>query len=79
MPIFCTQMKVWDNVYNQFVTLDGPRIDAPTWELAEEDIKSKELRWLRITGELIMEIPCKKDYSEPDWENGIDYQKIQQN
>lgn len=23
MAIFCTQMKVWDNVYNQFVKLDG--------------------------------------------------------
>lgn len=79
MPIFCTEMKVWDNVYNQFVKLDGPRIDAPNWELAEQQIKSRELRWLKITGELISEIPCKKDSFEPDWNNQIDYQKIQQN
>lgn len=79
MPIFCTTMKVWDKVYNQFVTLDGQRIEAPTWKLAEEYIKANDLRWLTITGELIAEIPCKKHSFEPDWENKIDYQKIQQN
>lgn len=79
MPIFCTEMKVWDRVFNQFVSIEGQRIEAPTWQLAEEILIREDLRWLKITGELVMEIPCKKDSFEPDWEHGIDYQKIQQN
>lgn len=79
MPIFCTEMKVWDNVFNQFVTIEGQRIEAPTWQLAEDILIKEDLRWLKITGELIMEIPCKEDSFEPDWENGLDYKKIQQN
>lgn len=79
MPIFCTEMKVWDRVFNQFVTIEGQRIEAPTWQLAEEILIKEDLRWLKITGELIAEIPCKKDSFEPDWKHGIDYKKIQQN
>ncbi len=79
MPIFCTEMKVWDRVFNQFVSIEGQRIEAPTWQLAEEILIKKNLRWLKITGELVMDIPCKKDSFEPDCKNSIDYQKIQQN
>ena len=79
MPIFCTEMKVWDIIFNQFVTIEGQRIEAPTWQLAEEILIKEDLRWLKITGELISEIPCKKKSFKPDWEHGIDYKKIQQN
>lgn len=79
MAIFCTTIKVWDNVFNELVTIDGQRIEAPTWKLAEEIIEKEGLRWLTITGELIEEIPCKENSFEPDFKNAIDYQKIQQN
>lgn len=79
MPIFLTGMKVWDRVLNQFVSIEGQRIEAPTWQLAEEILIKEDLRWLKITGELIAEIPCKKNSFNPDWKNGIDYKKIQQN
>ncbi len=79
MPIFCTEMKVWDRVFNQYISIEGQRIEAPTWQLAEEILIKKNLRWLKITGQLVMDIPCKKDSFEPDWKNSIDYQKIQQN
>ncbi len=79
MPIFCTEMKVWDRVFNQFISIEGQRIEAPTWQLAEEILIKKNLRWLKITGKLVMDIPCKEDSFEPDWKNSIDYQKIQQN
>lgn len=79
MPIFCTTMRVWDNVYSQFVTLDGPRFEAPNINLAQEQIEKEGYRWLTITGELISEIPCKKESARPDWKMKIDYQKIQQN
>lgn len=79
MSIFCTSMKVWDKVFNQFVVIDGPRFEAPTWNLAEEILEKEGYRWLTIIGELVSEIPCKKDSFTPDWDNQIDYKKIQQN
>lgn len=79
MPIFCTQMQVFDQVNKEFVWIEGQRIEAPTFKIAEAIIKNKGLRWLVITGELICEIPCKDDGVTPDWDNKIDYQKIQQN
>ena len=79
MPIFCTQMQVYDHINKQLVWVDGKRIEAPTWELAEEYIITEGYNWLVITGKLICEIPCKKGSNDPDWKNKIDYEKIQQN
>ena len=79
MPIFCTKMQVYDRVHKQLTWIDGPRIDAPNWSLAEEKIIKDDLRWLIIYGELVSEIPCKENSFEPHWKKEIDYQKIQQN
>lgn len=79
MPIFCTTMQVLDNSLGELITIDGMRIDAPSWDLAEQFIYTEGYTWLTITGQLVAEIPCSDDDFTPDWEHGIDYDKIQQN
>lgn len=79
MPFFCTQMQVVNQKTKELVWIDGMRIEAPTWELAQEIIDKENYNYLIITGQLIKEIPCKEGSFEPDWKNAIDYQKTNMN
>ena len=79
MPFFCTQMQVVNQKTKELVWIDGIRIEAPTWELAQEIIDNENYHYLVITGQLVKEIPCKKGSFEPDWKNAVDYDKLNQN
>lgn len=62
------QMKKWC----------GPEVEAPTAELAQQWC-NENAGHLKVIGELIAEIPCKKGSYEPDLENMVDYQNQQLN
>lgn len=79
MPFFCTKMEVVNQETKELVWIDGFRIEAPTRELAQEIIDNENYHYLIITGQLVKEIPCKKGSFEPDWNNAIDYDKLNQN
>lgn len=72
-------MQVVNQKTKELVWIDGMRIEAPTWELAQEIIDKENYNYLIITGQLIKEIPCKEGSFEPDWKNAIDYQKTNMN
>ncbi|WP_312306218.1 hypothetical protein [Chryseobacterium sp.] len=79
MPFYCTQMQVVNQETKELVWVDGMRIEAPTWELAQEILDKDNYHYLKITGKLVAEIPCKKGSFEPDWKNAVDYDKLNQN
>lgn len=79
MPFFCTQMQVVNQKTKELVWIDGMKIEAPSLELAQEIIEQENYHYLIITGQLIKEIPCKEGSFEPDWNNAIDYTKLNQN
>ncbi|MBL7882558.1 MAG: hypothetical protein JNL69_00700 [Bacteroidia bacterium] len=57
----------------------GQNIKAPSQNLAHEYCQTHGLGYLHISDELIMEIPCKPNSFEPDWDNAVDYDLPQQN
>lgn len=79
MPFFCTQMQVVNQETKELIWIDGMRIEAPNWDLAQEIIDKEDYNYLIITGQLVAEIPCKEGTCEPDWKNAIDYQKTSMN
>ncbi|WP_123275650.1 hypothetical protein [Chryseobacterium sp. G0240] len=72
-------MQVVNQKTKDLVWIEGIRIEAPNWELAQEIIDKENYHYLKITGQLIAEIPCKEGGFEPDWKNAVDYDKLNQN
>lgn len=64
---------------NEMKTFVGQTIEAPNEALAHEYCQNNGLGYCFIDGEVLMEIPCKKDSLEPDWNKSIDYEKEQNN
>ena len=62
------ELKIWA----------GENVEAPTFELAQEWCDTYK-GYLKVIGELVMEIPCKEGSYEPDWDNAIDYDNIKNN
>lgn len=78
MKIWVTEIKALDANSGEIKTWCGDNVEAPTWELAQEwcDVNKG---YLRVVGELVAEIPCKKGTFEPDFDNEIDYENIKLN
>lgn len=64
MKRWTTELTATDREGNLF-TWVGQVITAPSWQLAEEYCEKNGLGYLRITGELIAEVPCDKNL-KPD-------------
>lgn len=79
MKTWCTEIRAINPVTGELTTFCGPNIQAPSWALAEEYLQNNGLGYCRIDGELVAEIPCKPGTYEPDWDNMIDYENIQNN
>ena len=47
--------------------------------MAREYCENNGLGYCHISDEVLSEIPCKKGTYEPDWDNKVDYDKIQNN
>jgi hypothetical protein len=56
----------------------GDEVQAPTYELAQQWCDNNK-GYLKVIGELVAEIPCKKGTYEPDFDNMVDYETIQNN
>jgi hypothetical protein len=53
---------------------EGPKVIAPTRELAQQWLHDRGIFYARVADELIAEVPCKPNTYEPDWDNAIDYE-----
>lgn len=60
-------------------TFCGPNVKAPSRQLAFDYCQNNGLGYCHIQDEIVMEIPCKKGTYEPDFDNAIDYENIQNN
>lgn len=78
-------MKTWGtsifakhNITGEMAEFCGENIQAPTRELAIQWCQI-HAGYLHVNDEIIMEIPCKPNSLEPDWDNAEDYDLPQQN
>lgn len=78
MKIFCTTIHALDPIDGEYKEFCGPNIKAPSQSLAFEYCQNNGLGYCHIGGEIVMEIPCDKDF-KPDWNKSIDYENIQLN
>tara|TARA_R110002167_G_scaffold81296_2_gene222675 strand:+ start:11054 stop:11293 length:240 start_codon:yes stop_codon:yes gene_type:complete len=60
-------------------TYGGPNVPGITFKDAEMYCEINGLGYCKVDGLLISEIPCKEGTFEPDWDNEIDYNKINLN
>lgn len=79
-------MKIWTTLIyakcaetNIITTFCGQNIEAPTKQLAHQYCQRNGLGYLHISDELVMDVPCKKGTYDPDWNNAVDYDNIQNN
>ena len=78
MKKWCTEIKALDATSGEMKTWFGDEIEAPSYELAQEWCNNNKA-YLKVIGELIAEIPCKKGNYEADFNKMVDYEKIQNN
>ncbi len=78
MRKWVTEIQAIDPHTGQLKTWMGDYVEAPTWELAQQWCDQNK-GYLKVTGELIAEIPCQKGSCEPDFNSMIDYQSSQLN
>lgn len=73
MKQWCTEFKAICAKTGELRTYGGEHVVAPTWELAQEWCYENKGH-LTVIGELVAEIPCKKNSYEPDWNKMHDYE-----
>lgn len=78
MKKWCTEIKALDAKTGEMKTWVGDTVEAPTWYMAQEWCNNNK-GYLRVSGELLSEIPTKSDGITPDWDNKIDYDEINNN
>lgn len=78
MRKWCTKIQALEAATGEMKTWDGGYVEAPTMELAQQWCDQNK-GYLKVVGELIAEIPCKKGTYEPDWDNMIDHDTISKN
>jgi hypothetical protein len=78
MKIFCTEIRAIDPHTGEMKTWCGENIEALSFNDAVKWCR-ENMGYLKVLGELAVEIPCKEGTYEPDFENMIDYEKPQLN
>lgn len=79
MKKWITEVTTIDVVTNEIKTWMCDTIEAPTRELAQEWCEKNGKGYLTVTGECVVEIPCKKNSLDPDFSKAIDYENMQSN
>lgn len=79
MKIWITELIAIDPLTGELKKWGGDDIKAPTHELAQEWCQLNGKGYLKVIGELVAEIPCKKGTYEPDFDNMVDYDYISSN
>lgn len=72
MNYYVTELIAKDWTDNEFKKFLGPYIKAITFEEVEHICKTK-FPWLKITGQLVEEIPYNEETGEIDYENKINF------
>ncbi|MFD2922019.1 hypothetical protein ACFS6H_20025 [Terrimonas rubra] len=78
MKLWTTEIKAIDPLTGELKTWFGDYVQAPTFELAQQWCE-KNKGYLKVTGELIAEIPFKEGTDEPDWGKKVDFDVIYNN
>jgi len=78
MKKWCTEIKAIEAKTGEMKTWIGEHVEAPTWDLAQEWCNNNK-GYLKVVGELVMEVPCKENSYEPDWGKAVDYENTQNN
>lgn len=78
MKKWTTEIMAIDPSTGYLVKWMGDIVEAPTLELAQQWCEENK-GYLKVTGELIAEIPCKKGTFTPDWTKKTDYTIINNN
>ena len=78
MKIWITEFRAPDARTGEIKTWCGENVKAPTWELAQQWCFENR-GYLKVIGEMVAEIPCREGTHEPDWDNMVDYDNIQNN
>ena len=78
-------MKKWATIFyainsvsGELEKFGGKHVKAPTYELAVAWCRKYAIH-LHVIGELVAEIPTKKDGITPDWSKKTEYEKTMQN
>lgn len=79
MKKWCTEIKAIDPTDGIIKSWGGPNIPAISFRDAEMYCQMNGLGYCKVIGELIAEIPCKKGTYDPDFENMINYEQINNN
>lgn len=79
MKKWCTEIRAIYPPTGELSTFQGPYIEAPSAELAQEYCEKNGLGYCKVNGELIAEIPCKPGTYDPDFDKMIDYDNINNN
>lgn len=77
MKVWLTEFTAPDARTGEIKNWAGDEVSAPSFELAQQWCYENK-GWLKVVGELVAEIPCKNGY-EPDFDNMIDYENVQNN
>jgi hypothetical protein len=75
MKLYTTELKAIDPHDGQLKTWMGEYIEAISFQDAQNYCEQHGLGYLKVIGELVKEIPTKKD-GTPDWNNSTDFENI---
>lgn len=78
MKIWGTSIYAKHNITGEIREFCGQNVEAPTRELAIAWCQH-HCGYLHVNDEIVAEIPCKEGSYEPDFDNMVDYENIQNN
>jgi len=73
MKLFTTELKSIDPKDGVLKTWMGQYVEGISIQDAQNYCEQHGLGYLKVLGELISEIPTKKDGITPDWDKKINY------
>ena len=79
MKRYSTQIKAINPQTQELVCWAGPNVVGVSVSDAQKRCNNNGLGYCEVIGELIAEVPCKKDSLDPDFGNMIDYENQQLN
>lgn len=79
MKQYTTQLRAVSATTGQLTTYCGPHAKGISMQDAQDYCEREGMGYLVVTGELVAEIPCKKDSNKPDWDARKDYENINLN
>jgi hypothetical protein len=79
MDLYYTEIKALSPHTGELKTYIGPKIQAISFEDAQNYCENNGLGYCKVIGICVAEIPCKNGTYEPDWSKKIDFEQIKLN